>query len=68
MVTRGFTATVKENAEGRPWLVVEPYDDNGVPSGQHIVMDLPREADIEQAQQVARFLNANLMAIRLARF
>jgi len=67
-MARNFTVKVKEDGTGNPWLLVEPADEIGLPKGQHIVMGLADDADLDQARAIARFLNQNLTTLRVEHF
>ena len=56
--------TVKETGDGRPYLMMEFYDQiPGLPN-EPPVFDLKPDATIEDAEAVASFLNKNIEAYR----
>jgi hypothetical protein len=67
-MSRNFVVTVKESADGTPWLLVEPHEDIGLQRTQNITMRLAAGATYEQAQQVASYLNKNVAKFRISRF
>lgn len=60
---RNFVATVKEGPAG-PWVLLEIHEDIGLGSTQ-VTLRLRAGAELDAAQEVARFLNDRVEAIRL---
>ena len=54
--------TVKETANGQPFLFSEPLTASAVPA---VSLMLKNHISIEQAQEIAQVLNANLMGISI---
>jgi hypothetical protein len=65
---RNFVVTVKETGKGQPWLLFEPYEDLGMPRGLHVTLDVADGATIEEAKEVAAFLNQRVKGLRIAKF
>lgn len=60
---------VSEGPDGKPWVSTEPrYAD--VPILRHALLgfDLPKGTTIQKAEQIARYLNANLDDVNVTIF
>jgi hypothetical protein len=59
-----YKFTVKEYGDGTPWLMLEPMTgDLPVLGGGHLGLDLESGVTIQDAQEVARFLNERVRAV-----
>ena len=64
-----FAFTVKKYYDGKPWIALEPYEgsierfDNGL-----LGFDLSEGTDINQAKEIANYLNKNLTKLTLTTF
>ena len=56
-----YKVTVKELGDGTPFLMLEPYEgDLTILANGHLSLDLLPGTTYEQAQEIARYLNANI--------
>jgi hypothetical protein len=58
---------VKEYADGQPWIMGEPLEgpDLPIPGQWFLGFDLTEGTTLEQAEEVAAFMNRHLTAISL---
>ena len=65
-----YVFKVSEAADGTPWISTEPLRAEDIPLLEHafIGFDLPRGTTLEEAQQIARYLNDNLESISVTLF
>jgi hypothetical protein len=63
-----FRATVKESGQGRPWIWIELNEDIDLKPDQNIVLQFDEGTPISKVEEVARYLNANVGAIRTSKF
>lgn len=54
-----FLFTVRKREDGTPWIAVRPNE-----SDEEIGLELYRGTSIEEAKQLARFLNGNIKEVR----
>ena len=52
-----YVVTVKELANGEPWLVVESREDIGMPDDRQITFRLDPRATVKDAESIAKTLN-----------
>lgn len=67
MSGRNFVVTVKESAEGKPWLLVEPDGDIGLEPRRHIAFELPSGATNKDAVDIKDALNRLEVAVRIVK-
>jgi len=67
-MSRNFVVTIKESAEGKPWLLVELHEGIGLKDNQHITFDLPESATYEDARKIANEMNSKLKSVRISNF
>ncbi|MGA7327280.1 MAG: hypothetical protein WBX25_23025 [Rhodomicrobium sp.] len=53
-----------QSADGTPWIALQPKHDGFKDFRGEIGLDLFRGTSLEEAKQLARFLNSNIKAIR----
>jgi hypothetical protein len=65
-----FVFTIKEFADGTPWITAEPRDDKAVELfGEGFIgFDLPKGTDYTKAKAIARYLNENVKSLSLTNF
>ena len=59
-----FVARLREN--GAPWVVLQPKHEGLTTLKGEIGLDLYRGTSLEEAKQLARFLNSNIKSISYA--
>ena len=64
---RNYVVTVKEFAEGEPWLVVELHEDIGMPDDHQITFRLDPKATIKDAESIAKTLNGLPVKLQIAK-
>ena len=63
---RNFVATVKERGVGETcFVMIELYQEIGLPKGKNLMIDLPRGSNIETAQIIATTLNETAKSFNL---
>lgn len=64
-----YSFTVKEFADGTPWIAFEPlYQDiRNLPEGI-LGFDLPEGTSIEKAEEIASYLDANIDKVSFTKF
>ena len=69
-VRASYVFTVKEFADGTPWIMAEPLKKNTIKfNGDGFLgFDLPKDIGMGKANEIAKFLNDNLEGISLTTF
>ncbi|SDQ17599.1 hypothetical protein SAMN04515695_0330 [Pseudovibrio sp. Tun.PSC04-5.I4] len=62
---RKICVEVKETGSGHPYLIVEPYEDTGLPDDKRISVKFPEGTTIEHANDLARTLNKTTYSIEV---
>ena len=61
-----YKFTTKEYSEGTPWIAAEPLGNIiNFPGDGFLGFDLKRGTDLNEAKEIAKFMNDNLSAISL---
>ncbi len=61
-----YRFTVKEFAEGTPWIMLEPLQKGiELPNDGFLGFDLPEGTDFNKAKEIAEYLNRNLSTLSL---
>ena len=64
-----YVFTIKEFAEGTPWIMAEPLNGGiNLPNDGFLGFDLPKGTSMAKAKEIAKFLNDNLEQISLTTF
>lgn len=63
---RNFVVTVKEDTQGKPWLLIELHEDIGLSQDQHITFWLPEDTQYEDAEKIATYINSKLQCVRVS--
>jgi hypothetical protein len=62
-----FLFVVRLREDGAPWLALQPKREEVQDIGGEIGLDLYRGTTLDEAKQLARFLNSNIKAVTYAR-
>jgi len=59
-----YQFTVKESGEGTPWIMLEPSHQSLKSLGNSFLgLDLNEGSTLQQAEEVARYLNQNIVSL-----
>ena len=59
-----FLFVVRLRGDGAPWVALQPKHEGFVTLKGEIGLDLYRGTSLEEAKQLARFLNSNIKSVR----
>lgn len=65
-----YVFTVKEYADGTPWIALEQLSENSVPLPDEAFLgfDLPKGTSYEKAKEIARYMRKNLDKLTMTTF